>query len=61
MNAVQRFKERTGKSFPTHGEVLKVAAGLGYRRVVYESDPSCPDSLNDEGCLAEGSSVNALT
>ena len=32
MNAMQRFKERTGKAFPTHGEVIKVAVALGYRR-----------------------------
>jgi hypothetical protein len=30
MNAMQRFKERTGKAFPTHGEVIKVAVSLGY-------------------------------
>ncbi len=32
MNAVQRFKEQSGKGFPTYGEVLKVAVGLGYRK-----------------------------
>ena len=32
MNAMQRFKERTGKPFPTHGEVIKVAVSLGYRK-----------------------------
>jgi hypothetical protein len=32
MNAMQRFKERTGKAFPTHGEVIKVAVALGYRK-----------------------------
>ena len=36
MNAMQSFKERTGKSFPTHGEVLKVAMSLGYRRIVVD-------------------------
>jgi hypothetical protein len=40
MNAMQRFKELSGKSFPSHGEVLKVAIELGYRRVVVEPDPS---------------------
>ena len=25
MNAMQRFKERTGRAFPTHGEVIEVA------------------------------------
>jgi len=37
MNAMQRFKERTGKPFPTYAEVIKVAVTLGYRRPV-ESD-----------------------
>ncbi len=34
MNAMQRFKERTGKSFPTHGEVIKIAVSLGYRLTI---------------------------
>jgi hypothetical protein len=34
MNAMQRFKELSGKAFPTYGEVLRVAVGLGYRREV---------------------------
>ncbi len=38
MNAMQRFKERAGKSFPSYGEVIKVAMSLGYRKVV-EADP----------------------
>jgi hypothetical protein len=32
MNAMQRFKERTGKPFPTYGEVIRVAVSLGYRK-----------------------------
>lgn len=32
MNAVQKFKNASGKSFPTHGEILRVAASLGYRK-----------------------------
>ncbi len=40
MNAMQRFKELSGKTFPTHGEVLKVAVELGYRRAIEEPDPS---------------------
>jgi hypothetical protein len=32
MNAMQRFKVQSGKSFPTHGDVLKVARELGYRK-----------------------------
>ena len=34
MNAMQRFKVRSGKSFPSHGEVLMVASELGYHKVV---------------------------
>ncbi len=34
MNAMQRFKVQTGKSFPSHGEVLRVAFSLGYRKLV---------------------------
>jgi hypothetical protein len=37
MNAVQRFKEQSGKAFPSYGEVLKVAVALGYRQVIDES------------------------
>ena len=33
MNAMQRYKVQSGKSFPTHSEVLKVAFQLGYRKV----------------------------
>jgi hypothetical protein len=40
MNAMQRFKELSGKTFPTHGEVIKVAVELGYRRAIDEPDPS---------------------
>lgn len=32
MTAMQRFKVQSGKSFPSHGEVLRVAHALGYRR-----------------------------
>ena len=39
MNAMQRFKELSGKSFPSFGDVLKVAVGLGYRKVVEELEP----------------------
>lgn len=38
MNAMQRFKELSGKAFPSYGEVLKVAIMLGYRRAVFEYD-----------------------
>jgi len=38
MNAMQRFKELSGKAFPSYGEVLKIAIMLGYRRAVFEFD-----------------------
>ena len=39
MNAMQRYKEISGKSFPTYREVIRVVVGLGYRREVVEPDP----------------------
>ena len=33
MNAMQSFKDQTGKQFPAYGEVLQVAQRLGYRKV----------------------------
>ncbi len=36
MTAMQRFKERSGKPFPTYREVLKVAVSLGYRRLLID-------------------------
>lgn len=32
MNAMQRFKMQSGRSFPTCGEILEVAQKLGYRK-----------------------------
>lgn len=43
MNAMQRFKVQSGKQFPSHGEVLKVAMALGYRRLVCDDDLDDPD------------------
>jgi len=34
MNAIQRFKVQSGRSFPTYGEVLEVAHQLGYRKMI---------------------------
>src|SRR4051794_13402475 len=34
MNAIQEFKDRTRKTFPSYGEALRVAVSIGYRRVV---------------------------
>lgn len=47
MGAMQRFKERTGRAFPTYGEVLKVASQLGYRRVVVELEAEFDDPSTD--------------
>lgn len=33
MNAIQQFKMQSGKAFPTHGDTLRVAIELGYRKV----------------------------
>jgi hypothetical protein len=60
MNAMQRFKESSGKSFPSHGEVIKVAVALGYRRVIDELDPSLDESFDDDPCLAESSTIDAV-
>ena len=38
MSAMQRFKELSGKTFPSYGDVLKVAVMLGYRRAIFEFD-----------------------
>ena len=46
MNAMQRFKELSGKAFPSHGDVLKVAIMLGYRRAVFELD--LPDGEGED-------------
>lgn len=40
MNAMQRFKVQTGKSFPSHGDVLRVAFSLGYRKIETVSLPA---------------------
>jgi hypothetical protein len=60
MNAMQRFKESTGKNFPTYGEVLKVATALGYRRVITDDKPSWDDPIDDAQSLAESSSIDML-
>src|SRR5262249_45077039 len=44
MNAMQRFKELSGKTFPSYGDVIKVAIMLGYRRAVFEFDGSLDGS-----------------
>ena len=48
MNAMQQFKVQSCKSFPSHGEVLRVAHGLGYRKVAADpSDDPAADSADD--------------
>jgi hypothetical protein len=51
MNAMQRYKERTGKPFPSYGEVIKVAVTLGYRKL----SPEDPSSLERPSLLSPGS------
>src|SRR5690242_11886674 len=46
MNAMQYFKVQSGKAFPSHGEVLKVAFSLGYRKLVPCDEG---DECDDEG------------
>lgn len=52
MNAMQQFKVRSGKAFPSHGEVLRVALNLGYRRLIRDDDeaeePSQRESMPEE-------------
>ena len=40
MNAMQRFKVQSGKTFPSHTDILGIAHGLGYRK---------PSEMTDEG------------
>ena len=47
MNAMQHFKVQSGKSFPSHGEVLRVAFSLGYRKVISVDEP-CASDENSE-------------
>lgn len=53
MNAMQRFKEQTGKAFPSHAEVLLVAAQLGYRRVLADGPFQCDVVGDDPAPLGE--------
>jgi hypothetical protein len=56
MNAVQRFKEQSGKAFPSHGEVLKIAVRLGYRQFIEEPGPASQDP-DDSGCASDPTSL----
>jgi hypothetical protein len=55
MNAMQRFKDQAGKSFPTYGEVLQVAYSLGYRKVVPNLALTGGDSREDDADLGDDS------
>lgn len=46
MNAMQRFKVQSGKPFPSHGEVLRVARRLGYAK---SGDDAESDDRPNEG------------
>ncbi len=56
MNAMQRFKELSGKTFPSHSDVLKVAIMLGYRRAVFEFDEPPVDGDGIEPSIMVASS-----
>jgi hypothetical protein len=59
MNAMQRFKESSGKSFPTYREVIRVVVGLGYRRAVVDLDAEQSDAGGDEPVLVGDSTIDA--
>lgn len=42
MNAMQRYKVQSGKAFPSHGDVLRVAYELGYRRHIDDNPLETP-------------------
>lgn len=48
MTAMQRYKVQSGKPFPSHGEVLKVASKLGYRKLVEDDETPISDSQEEE-------------
>ncbi len=56
MNAMQRFKEASGKSFPTHAEVIRIAIGIGYRLGIDEPDSAAEEPV-DAPYAAESSTV----
>jgi len=52
MSAMQRFKERSHKPFPSYAEVIKVAVSIGYRRLVIDEDFSGHFPPNSERLAA---------
>jgi hypothetical protein len=60
MNAIQRFKTQSGKAFPTHGDSLRIAIGLGYRQVHKNIDHSAHfQALADDVQGADGQGETA--
>ncbi len=60
MNAMQRFKEGSGKTFPSYSDVLRVAASLGYRRSVPdETENSWTVASQDESSLVQPFTIEA--
>jgi hypothetical protein len=47
MNAMQQFKVQSCKSFPSHGDVLRVAMSLGYRKVGAMETADTEDTLEE--------------
>lgn len=60
MNAMQQFKNRSGKSFPSHGDVLRVALGLGYRLAVVEATDG-DEARNGDGDESASDLIPPLT
>jgi hypothetical protein len=56
MNAMQYFKMQSGRSFPTYGEVLKVANDLGYRKMLALK---LIQGIDESAPLSEGSSESS--
>lgn len=49
MQAMDDYKRRSGRMFPTCSEILEVLRGLGYVRIEVNQceSPECPDSITD--------------
>lgn len=53
MTAMQRYKVQSGKQFPTHGEVLKVALELGYRKSDSGNNGDSRDTNGDNSFMPD--------
>lgn len=49
MQAMQEYKRRSGRMFPTWSEVLEVLQGLGYEKVAMPADDLDPRQANTGG------------